>query len=53
MIEEIKCNICKEVVGTLEKDNITDDDAALYAQMTMCPNGHLAVILSPTPGDDE
>ena len=47
---EIKCQTCDEVIGTITKPIITDEDVSLYQQMVRCSNGHqAAALVAPEP----
>lgn len=39
-VKIIKCSVCSEVLGTLEKPVITDLDVETYRQMVTCSSGH-------------
>jgi len=41
MEKQIKCVICGEIIGTINKPEITEQDAIEYAAMTTCSQGHL------------
>lgn len=45
MISDIECPVCGEVIGSVEKDLITDEDRALY-QMVQRSQGHGQALLS-------
>lgn len=47
MIKTIKCSVCGEVIGQIEKNEITENDESLYRQMVTCPNGHSEAELVP------
>jgi hypothetical protein len=40
MIAEIKCPVCDEHIGTLEKEDITEQDILEHQKMVTCSNGH-------------
>ena len=35
----LKCVCCDRVMGVVEKDNITDEDIAMYIASCVCCNG--------------
>lgn len=37
----IKCSLCDEQLGTISKQEITEEDSALYAETASCHSGHL------------
>lgn len=51
MIFEIKCETCGEVLGTIEKNEITENDIAEYKQMMVCENGHQTILLEEEIND--
>jgi hypothetical protein len=38
----VKCLTCDEVLGNIEKADVSDDDLSFYRQMVTCSNGHIA-----------
>lgn len=40
MIVKIKCEVCGEEIGTIDKPIVTELDQELYRSMTSCSNGH-------------
>jgi hypothetical protein len=50
--KNIKCEVCGEIVGSLEKNVITQEDRDLYRQMIMCPNGHIEASLAVSPEEE-
>lgn len=53
MTKTILCGTCSEVIGTLVKNEISDDDVALYQAQTVCSQGHGAVTLAEEVIPDE
>lgn len=51
MIKVIKCNTCGEVIGTINKPEITLQDEQEYQQMVTCPSGHSETVLQEEPGE--
>lgn len=45
MICVIQCNTCGEVLGQIEKPEITAEDIQVYRQMVVCSSGHSEVLL--------
>lgn len=40
MIKIVKCLTCDEVLGSIEKPEITDADLDKYREMVVCSQGH-------------
>ncbi len=40
MSHQIRCETCNEIIGNVEKAQITEDDRALYRDTVTCSNGH-------------
>ena len=53
MTKTILCSTCSEVLGTIVKETISDDDVALYQAQTVCSQGHGAVTLADEVIPDE
>lgn len=53
MIVSIKCRICQEVMGQIEKEVVSEQDVAEYQQMLTCSQGHTDVRLEEGNGDQE
>lgn len=49
MIATIKCLVCNEIMGTIEKPEITEADIAEYRQMVSCTQGHQESVLNGDP----
>lgn len=50
MIKTIKCTTCEEILGTLEKPEITDQDISEYQVMVSCSLGHQTITLIDQEG---
>ena len=53
MIAEIRCTVCMEFIGSIDKSEVTDEDRRLYAESVMCSNGHGGHVGSPDIQLDE
>jgi hypothetical protein len=42
MIATIECATCSEIIGTIEKPEITMQDVLEYQRMVVCSNGHIS-----------
>ena len=40
MEKQIKCVVCGEILGTVEKPEISEQDAIDYSAMMACSDGH-------------
>lgn len=45
MRAEIRCQTCNELMGTIDKPEITAEDIEKYQQMMTCSSGHSSVEL--------
>lgn len=46
MKKDIVCTVCDIVLGSLEKEVITDQDVSNYQAMVACSNGHNGASIS-------
>lgn len=52
MKRDIKCLVCGTVLGSIEKDVISDRDIEEYQAMEICPNGHTGTAIELNPADE-
>jgi hypothetical protein len=49
----IKCSVCEEHVGSVKKEQITQDDRDSYAQTTQCSSGHAGSVVLMVANEEE
>lgn len=37
---QVKCSVCNEIIGYVQKNEITQEDRELYQVSTTCSNNH-------------
>jgi hypothetical protein len=53
MIQIIQCSVCGEVIGTLQKSEITETDVQEYQEMVTCSRGHQSISMIAQNEDQE